>query len=121
MFFNAYVLSENGVPQGLYCSLYNETWGPSYATNYGQYRGNDEYSVSDSYSYSVENQVTQPAYASGCVTSQCQVSPAQNEQLILNADENAAAPWTVSVHTDAAQAAPPYEQFVGSAGGPSVL
>lgn len=53
-FFNAYVLSDNGVPQGLYCSLYNETWGPSYATNYGQYRDSDHYTVSDSYSYTLE-------------------------------------------------------------------
>ena len=52
-FFNAYVLSENGIPQGLYCSLYNETWAPSYATNYGQSRGNDRYTVSRSYGYSL--------------------------------------------------------------------
>lgn len=29
--FNSYVLSKNGTPLGLYCSMYNETWGPSYA------------------------------------------------------------------------------------------
>ncbi|MCJ1239184.1 hypothetical protein MMC14_007177 [Varicellaria rhodocarpa] len=52
-FFNAYVLSEDGVPQGLYCSLYNETWAASYATNYGQYRGSDRYTVSRSYGYSL--------------------------------------------------------------------
>ena len=51
VFFNAYVLSENAIPQGLYCSMYNETWGPSYGTNYGQYRGSDRYTVSESYSY----------------------------------------------------------------------
>ncbi|MCJ1458623.1 hypothetical protein MMC28_008997 [Mycoblastus sanguinarius] len=54
IFFNAYVLSQNGVPQGLYCSMYNETWAPSYGTNYGQYRGSDRYTVSQSYSYSLE-------------------------------------------------------------------
>ena len=53
IFFDAYVLSENSVPQGLYCSLYNETWTPNYATNYGQYRGSDRYTVSRSYSYSL--------------------------------------------------------------------
>ncbi|MCJ1229605.1 hypothetical protein MMC12_006274 [Toensbergia leucococca] len=68
VFFNAYVLSDNGVPQGLYCTLYNETWGPSYATNYGQTRGSDEYAVSDSYSYSVTNPVSQPAYDASCVS-----------------------------------------------------
>ena len=51
VFFNAYVLSKNAIPQGLYCSMYNQTWGPSYATNYGQYRGSDRYTVSESYSY----------------------------------------------------------------------
>ena len=53
IFFNAYVLSENGIPQGLYCSMYNETWDTSYGTNYGQYRGDDRYTVSRSYSYSL--------------------------------------------------------------------
>lgn len=53
VFFNAYVLSLNSVPQGLYCSLYNLTWSASYATNYGQYRGSDRYTVSRSYSYSL--------------------------------------------------------------------
>ncbi|KAL9136180.1 MAG: hypothetical protein Q9175_002613 [Cornicularia normoerica] len=32
VFFNAYVLSENSIPQGLYCSMYNQTWGPSIVT-----------------------------------------------------------------------------------------
>ncbi|KAI4147086.1 MAG: hypothetical protein L6R39_003244 [Caloplaca ligustica] len=52
-FFNAYVLSQNAIPQGLYCSLYSKTWAPSYATNHGQYRGSDRYTVSRSYSYSL--------------------------------------------------------------------
>ncbi|MCJ1305500.1 hypothetical protein MMC08_008314, partial [Hypocenomyce scalaris] len=50
-FFNAYILSENNVPQGLYCSFYTQSWGPSYATNTGQTRGTDVYTVSESYSY----------------------------------------------------------------------
>ena len=32
--------------------MYNETWDPSYGVNYGQYRGSDRYTVSESYSYS---------------------------------------------------------------------
>ncbi|KAL8642542.1 MAG: hypothetical protein Q9228_000767 [Teloschistes exilis] len=52
-FFNAYVLSQNAVPQGLYCSMYTRSWAPSYATNYGQYRGSDRYTVSRSYSYTL--------------------------------------------------------------------
>ena len=54
VFFDAYVLSQNGIPQGLYCSLYNQTWGREYATNTGQYRGSDRYTVSRSYSYSLK-------------------------------------------------------------------
>ncbi|KAL8700707.1 MAG: hypothetical protein Q9224_000843 [Gallowayella concinna] len=46
-FFNAYALSQNGIPQGLYCSLYSKTWAPSYATNRGQYRGSDRFTPLD--------------------------------------------------------------------------
>jgi hypothetical protein len=66
VFFDAYVLSDNGVPQGLYCTLYNKTWAPSYATNYGQTRGSDRYTVSQSYSYSLLNPPVQPAYTPKC-------------------------------------------------------
>lgn len=52
-FFNSFILSEDAVPQGLYCSLYNETWAPNYANNYGQTRGSTRYTVSRSYSYSL--------------------------------------------------------------------
>lgn len=68
-FFNSYVLSLNVIPQGLYCSLYDLSWDASYGKNYvsaapniaqaqsyqlqGQYRGNDRYTVSQSYSYAV--------------------------------------------------------------------
>lgn len=54
-FFNAYGLSQSSVPQGLYCSLYSQTWAPSYATNYGQYRDSDRYTISQSYSYSLNH------------------------------------------------------------------
>ncbi|KAH0423407.1 hypothetical protein CcaCcLH18_12189 [Colletotrichum camelliae] len=52
-FFNAYVLSLNGAPQGTYCSMYTTTWGKQYSTNYGQYRGSDRYTVSQSYGFSL--------------------------------------------------------------------
>ncbi|RDW58609.1 hypothetical protein BP6252_13085 [Coleophoma cylindrospora] len=51
-FFNTYLLSKNGVPQGQYCSLYTEPWDISYAVNSGQTRGKDKYTVSYSFSYS---------------------------------------------------------------------
>jgi len=52
-FFNAYVLSQDSIPQGLYCSLYSQSWAPGYADNYGQTRGSDRYTVSRSYSYTL--------------------------------------------------------------------
>lgn len=38
-FFNTYMLYKNNIPQAQYCSLYNQTWDASYATNAGQYDG----------------------------------------------------------------------------------
>ena len=66
-FFNAYILSKNGVPQGLYCAIYNNTWGPSYATNHAHYdqQGNN-YTVSHSYGYTVDWNPPQPLYDPQC-------------------------------------------------------
>ena len=55
-FFNSYVLSKNGNPQGTYCSMYTGTWAKSYSTNYGQYRGSDRYTVSQSYGWTLSTQ-----------------------------------------------------------------
>ena len=51
-FFNTYVLYKNQDPVGQYCSLYSETWAPAFATNKGQTRGSDKYTISYSYSFS---------------------------------------------------------------------
>ncbi|KAI4754035.1 hypothetical protein E4T44_14797, partial [Aureobasidium sp. EXF-8845] len=56
-FFNTYLLTAkmaNGkiVPQGQYCSLYTEAWPVKYATNAGQWRGQDQYTVDYSFGYS---------------------------------------------------------------------
>ncbi|OCL03336.1 hypothetical protein AOQ84DRAFT_151178 [Glonium stellatum] len=48
-FYNTYAMYKNGVYQGQYCSMYTESWAASYATNTGQYRGTDHYTISDSY------------------------------------------------------------------------
>lgn len=55
-FFNTYLLTAkmaNGqiVPQGQYCSLYTEAWPIKYATNGGQWRGQDQYTVDYSFGY----------------------------------------------------------------------
>ena len=81
-FFNAYVLSKNGIPQGLYCSFYNQTWDPSYATNYGQYHGSDHYTVSDSYSYILSSQESK-----GCPTNAVENGNFESKQV---------APFTVT-------------------------
>jgi len=60
-FFNTYLLLKNGTAVGQYCAMYNETWADSYATNVGQYRGANHYTISHSYSYS---NITDP----GCPT-----------------------------------------------------
>jgi len=37
---------------GQYCSMYNETWSSSFATNKGQWRGNDHFTIGYSYAFS---------------------------------------------------------------------
>ncbi|KAG9577130.1 hypothetical protein KCU77_g23611, partial [Aureobasidium melanogenum] len=52
-FFNTYILYLNKTSnvQGQYCALYTEAWDSSYATNKGQYRGNDHYMIEYSYTF----------------------------------------------------------------------
>ncbi|KAH7113902.1 hypothetical protein B0J11DRAFT_497392 [Dendryphion nanum] len=50
-FFNSYILSNNGVPQEQRCSLYTRAWPKTYATNKGQWRGQDRITISESYGY----------------------------------------------------------------------
>lgn len=56
VFFNMYLLSKNGVPEGRYCSFYSQSWGLQYAVNKGQWRGADRYDVSHSVSYQMFQQ-----------------------------------------------------------------
>ncbi|KAI7268903.1 hypothetical protein KC345_g7600 [Hortaea werneckii] len=53
-FFNTYILYMNGPsnPQGQYCAMYSESWPASYATNKGQYRGSDHFTIQYSFAYS---------------------------------------------------------------------
>ncbi|KEQ68039.1 hypothetical protein M436DRAFT_19437, partial [Aureobasidium namibiae CBS 147.97] len=48
-FYNTYGLYKHGVYQGQYCSLYTQAWDLSYATNNGQWRGPDHYTIDMSY------------------------------------------------------------------------
>ncbi|GAB7345790.1 hypothetical protein MBLNU457_4054t2 [Dothideomycetes sp. NU457] len=50
-FFNTYVLYNNSQSVGQYCSMYNESWPASFATNNGQWRGNDYFNIAYSYTF----------------------------------------------------------------------
>lgn len=59
-FYNTYVLTAHKadgsvVPQGQYCALYTEAWSSKYATNGGQWRGQDQYLVSYSFGFPKAN------------------------------------------------------------------
>lgn len=51
-FFSTYILYNGTQSVGQYCSLYNETWPASYATNVGQWRGKNHYTIAYSYTFS---------------------------------------------------------------------
>ncbi|KAL8643752.1 MAG: hypothetical protein Q9226_008143 [Calogaya cf. arnoldii] len=80
VFFNAYILSINGVPQGLYCSMYTQIWAASYATNYGQYRGTNRYTVSRSYSYSLNLSGDETGSYEATTTTQSSLSRSSTSQ-----------------------------------------
>jgi len=64
-----YVLSDENQPQGIYCAMYSEQWDRFYATNYGQYRGSDFWSVSQAYAYT--NATYAANYGPICATGGC--------------------------------------------------
>ncbi|KAH7356775.1 hypothetical protein BKA65DRAFT_579831 [Rhexocercosporidium sp. MPI-PUGE-AT-0058] len=64
-----YVLSQSNQPQGIYCSMYSEEWASNYATNYGQYRGSDYWSVSSAYAYT--NGTYAASYGPICAVGGC--------------------------------------------------
>lgn len=52
-FFNAYVLTTNGVGEATVCAYYTKEWSSEYAVNKGQWRGADFYGVTNSFSYAL--------------------------------------------------------------------
>ncbi|KAI5244531.1 hypothetical protein E4T43_03750 [Aureobasidium subglaciale] len=48
-FYSTYALYKNDVYQGQYCSMYTQAWSTSYATNKGQWRGKDHYTIDQSF------------------------------------------------------------------------
>ncbi|KAI4720392.1 hypothetical protein E4T48_03404 [Aureobasidium sp. EXF-10727] len=59
-FYNTYMLLKNGETVGQYCALYDHSWPQSYATNFGQYRGSDKYTIEWSY---ISSNASEPAPA----------------------------------------------------------
>jgi hypothetical protein len=56
VFFDAYILYENGLNGVFTCTYYTAVYGPAQATNPGQYNGaGDHFTVSHSYIYSVDS------------------------------------------------------------------
>jgi hypothetical protein len=51
-FFDTYVLYDEGRAVGQYCAMYSQSYDASYATNVGQYRGDDYYTIGYSYTFS---------------------------------------------------------------------
>jgi hypothetical protein len=50
-FFNYYLSLKNGEPDEQICVLYTQAWDASYANNTGQWRGEDHYTIANSYSF----------------------------------------------------------------------
>ena len=60
-FYNTYILNKNYGSQGQICAMYTQYWDPSvYATNDGQWRGNDHYTISSSVFFHNTTDVTTP-------------------------------------------------------------
>ncbi|GAP86654.1 putative carbohydrate-binding -like protein [Rosellinia necatrix] len=50
-FFVTYMSHKNGAPEGQYCAMYTQYWDSSYATNDGQWRGDEHYTNDYVFSY----------------------------------------------------------------------
>ncbi|KAJ2992055.1 hypothetical protein NUW58_g2302 [Xylaria curta] len=50
-FFVTYMAHRNGSPEGQVCVMYTQPWDSSYATNDGQWRGNDHYTNNYVFAY----------------------------------------------------------------------
>lgn len=75
-FFNTYILSLNSkTALGQYCAMYSTTWANKYATNVGQWQGNDRYTVGFSYSFSnVTNPGTTPNKAAAIAQAKVEIA-----------------------------------------------
>jgi hypothetical protein len=49
--FNIYQLMKNGQPDAQICALYTQVVDGTYATNEGQWRGEDQYTIQDSWAF----------------------------------------------------------------------
>ncbi|KAI0190402.1 hypothetical protein EV127DRAFT_365151 [Xylaria flabelliformis] len=56
-FFVTYMAQRNGQSEGQYCAMYTQSWDSNYATNDGQWRGNDHYTNDYVYAYTSSSYV----------------------------------------------------------------
>jgi hypothetical protein len=57
VFFDAYILYENGINGVFTCTYYTESWGLPYATNVGQYDAqHDHFTIAHSYTYTLDGE-----------------------------------------------------------------
>jgi hypothetical protein len=55
VFFDAYILYKNGANGVFTCTYYIQSYGPIYATNFGQYDSEgDHYTIANSYTYTLD-------------------------------------------------------------------
>ncbi|KAF1834143.1 hypothetical protein BDW02DRAFT_598499 [Decorospora gaudefroyi] len=68
-FFNFYMSLKNGLPDQQVCALYTQAWDASYATNEGQWRGDDHYTITGSYAFTnTTHDSDEPGCSSSSVT-----------------------------------------------------
>ena len=75
-FVNTYILSLNSkTALGQYCAMYSTAWANKYATNLGQWQGNDRYTVGFSYSFSnITNPGTTPNKAAAIAQAKVEIA-----------------------------------------------
>ncbi|KAI9641482.1 hypothetical protein NHQ30_010290 [Ciborinia camelliae] len=75
-FFNAYLLSKDGQPQGTYCSLFAQSYSPSQATYSPGVQAGSTWSISQSFSFDISGSASASGSGSGSGSASTGVSAA---------------------------------------------
>lgn len=73
-FFNTYIIYKNGSPLGQDCSMYNQSWTSSEATNKGKSFGSNLFIIGSSYTFSSTQDVANSCIQASVVSSSSQSS-----------------------------------------------